>query len=183
MDTVDNSKFGMAEADAEIARRAAALREKAQAIVDASWNEEVELKQMIAEERGRREEALRARAAEDGGNEGTGSAAAQGFPNKYHKIMVFKGAQAHDLDYVPVSVNGYAWKIRRGVQVIVPSVVSETLDHAVEEITIQAEGGIITRPNHRFPFQVIGEASEKEYTEFVAAIRAGADNAASMLRV
>lgn len=90
-----------------------------------------------------------------------------GFPKKYHKILVFKGNQKDDLSYVPVSVNGYAWKIERGVQVIVPSVVTDVLNNAVQDITTQSADGLVTRPAHRFPFQIVGEATEREYLDFM----------------
>lgn len=148
----------------------ARLRARAAALVDETFDEEAMLAQFVAEEKVRRTKDLRAAAGGDepGGREGTGSATHQGFPRKYVRMMIYKGNQAHDLAYVPVSINGYAWKITRGVDVLVPSVVAETLEHAIEELTIQGEGGLITRPSHRFPFQVKGEVTEEAYLAFAA---------------
>lgn len=97
-----------------------------------------------------------------------GAMDSHGFPKKYHKILIFKGNQKHDLSYVPVSIGGYAWKLERGVQLIVPSVITEVLNNAVQDITSQSNDGLVTRPAHRFPFQIVGEATEQEYLDFKA---------------
>ena len=90
----------------------------------------------------------------------------QGLPKKYVKLEVYRGSQAQDPEFVKPSVNGYMVKIQRGEKVITHACFAEVLDHAVEEITVQSEGELITRPNHRFPFQVLGEATEEEYLAF-----------------
>lgn len=124
-----------------------------------------------AEELAKLEASVRSKVAEDiQGNE----ISADDFPQVFYKITIFKGPNKHDLSYVPVGVNGYAWKIERGPEVIVPSVVVDALNDAVGEVTIQSEGGLITRPAHRFPFQVLGQATRKEYDEFRAKNRAAA---------
>lgn len=95
----------------------------------------------------------------------------QGFPKKYVRLEVFRGQNPSDLEYVPVGVNGFVFKINRGAEVIVPSVVVEALNHAVEEITTKSEGGLETRPSHRFPWTVKGEATEAQYLAFRAQMR------------
>jgi len=95
-----------------------------------------------------------------------------GFPKKYFRITVYEGQGKHALAYVTPQVNGYAWKIQRGKEVIVPSVVVEALEHAVAEQTIQTKDkGLIMRPYKRFPFQIHGEATEAEYKEFQKKMR------------
>lgn len=96
----------------------------------------------------------------------------RGFRKKYVHLEVFKGNGKQDLSYVPVSVNGYSWRIERGAKVIVPTAVVEALRNAVTDVTIQSEGGLITRPAPRFPFQVSGPATEAEYLAFCAKMRA-----------
>lgn len=110
--------------------------------------------------------------------EGTGPIDSQGFPKDYVRVVIFPGQNAQDLSYVPLAIGGYAVKVTRGKEVILPRVFVEVLEHAVEEITTQAEGGLITRPSLRFPFQVRGPASEDEYKAFQAQMRAQAAPAA-----
>ena len=90
----------------------------------------------------------------------------QGLPKKYVKLIVYRGSQAQDPAFVKPSVNGYMVKIQRGEEVITHQCFAEVLEHAVEEITVQSEGGLITRPSQRFTFQVLGEATEEEYLAF-----------------
>ncbi len=102
-----------------------------------------------------------------------------GFPRKYFKINVYKGGDKNDLPYVPVGVNGYFWKIRRGVDVIVPSVVLEDLDHAiqgsVEQITLpNGRKSLEVTDALRFPYQNKGEVSEADYKAYQAEMRAQA---------
>lgn len=103
--------------------------------------------------------------------EGTGPADAQGFPKEYVRLTVYRGQSPTDLAYVPVAIRGYALKITRGEEVIVPKVFATVLDQAVEEITTQAMGGLVTRPSHRFPFSVHGPATEEQYLAFQATMR------------
>ena len=51
------------------------------------------------------------------------------------------------------------------------------LKNAVEDITLQGEGGLITRPALRFPYQILGPASEEEYQAFKAKMKSGASAA------
>ncbi len=123
----------------------------------------------VAEERAKRDALLKEKAIElVPPTEGTGDSDAQGFPKKYVKLVVFAGNNKSDLQYITPQVNGYAFKIPRGPQVIVPTVVAEVLDHAIEEVTTKSQGGLETRPAHRFPFNVIGPATETEYKAFRA---------------
>lgn len=168
MDT-DNDAFGIPEAPQD---REATLRAKALAAVAAEASDEELLEKFKAEAREQRNAVLREEAIEQtGGGEGVGDLSAQGFPNKYHKLQIFKGSDKKDLSYVPISVNGYAIKVPRGRVVILPSVFTDTLNNAVTEVTTKSEGGYETEPAHRFPFQLIGEATEAEYKAFLAAER------------
>jgi hypothetical protein len=94
-----------------------------------------------------------------------------GFLKKYVKLTIFKGTSKQDLSYVPVGVNGFVWRIRRGEQVIVHSVVADTLNNAVTEVVLQAEGGLITQPAHRYPYQA-SPATQEEYDAFKAKMAA-----------
>jgi len=88
-----------------------------------------------------------------------------GFPKKYVRLTIFKGTSKQDLSYVPVGCNGFVWRIRRGEAVVVHSVVADVLNHAVTEVVLQAEGGLVTMPAHRFPYQA-APATEAEYIAF-----------------
>ncbi len=90
-----------------------------------------------------------------------------GWPAEYLKVNIFKGPNKFDLSYVPLGLNGYIIKVPRGETVILPKIfVDECLEHAIEEITVQSQGGLITQPRHRFPYQVIGTATTEEYKEY-----------------
>lgn len=148
-----------------------ALKDQAEQLVSAEQvDEEALLQKYIAEARARRDAQLKQAAEEalqaEANREGRGPAVHQGFPRKYVELMVFKGSGKHDLSYVVPSVNGYAMKIQRGVKVIVPSVFANALNDAVQDIAVKTEGGVVTEPTHRFPFQVIREVSEAEYLAF-----------------
>lgn len=151
------------------------LQAKVEAILASDESEEQILARYVAEARAKRDEALRAKASElTAAEEGTGLAEGQGFPNKYVRLVVFKGNARSDQEFVKLGVNGYAWKIARGTEVVVPSVVANALHDAVQDVTVQSEGGLITRPALRFPYQVIGEATEKEYRAFIDACKQAA---------
>lgn len=171
--------LGLAKLDRDTDRMAR-LRALAAAQLEPEETDEQIVARLVAEmraERADREAQIRATLGSEDrprGNEGTGPAAAQGFPEEYVSLTVYKGRDKHDLSYVPVSVNGYAFKIMRGEKVIVPSVVAQTLDHAIEDVTIESEGGLVTRPAHRFPFTVHGSATTEEYRAFSAQCRAAA---------
>ena len=146
-----------------------ALRKQAEAMVAGEDSAGI-LAAYVAEERAKRDALLREKAIElVPPTEGSGDSDAQGFPKQYVKMVVFAGQNKDDLQYITPQVNGYALKIPRGPVVIVPSVVAECLDHAIEEVTTKSQGGLETRPAHRFPFNVIGPATEAEYKAFRAA--------------
>lgn len=130
---------------------------------------------ILAEEKAKLEAGIRARVTKDLSiaSEGTGDAESHGFPDRFVRIVISRGGQKHDLSYVPVGVNGYMWQIERGREVIVPDVVVDALNDAVTEVSIQTEGGLITRPAHRFPFQVVGPASKEEYQKQRASMQSG----------
>lgn len=163
MTTDVNTEFEVPAQDRE-----AELRAKAAAVV-AQEDDDALLKRFIAEARAKKEKELRALAADEAGDgEGTGDSDAQGFPREYVKLLIYKGQQATDEQYVKLGANGYAWKIRRGEDVIVPTVVVSVLNDAVQELTTQTNNGLETRPAHRYPFQVKGSATAEEHRAFVA---------------
>lgn len=110
--------------------------------------------------------------------EGTGPVDAQGFPEDYVRVEIFQGRDKQDLSYVPLGIGGYVLKVTRGREVIIPSVfVTECLEHAIEEITMQSEGGLVTRPALRFPYQVRGKATKEEFLAQQAEFRATSQGA------
>ncbi|MHB8388045.1 MAG: hypothetical protein ACYDBH_00525 [Acidobacteriaceae bacterium] len=177
-----NEDFGLPPVDGPKAstrdERIAALRAKAAVVVDSEFDEEAMLKELVAVERAKREADLKVKAALVADEHGV-PVDFQGFPKKYVEITVFKSQNAQDGAYAKGAVNGVAYQIERGVKVIVPSVIAyESLDHAVEDVTIQSEGGLITRPAHRFPFTVHRECTEAEYLAFRAECREKGSKAA-----
>lgn len=90
----------------------------------------------------------------------------QGFPAEYDKVVIFKGQGKNDLSYVPIGINGFVIKAPRGEEIIIPHVFTQVLENAVEEVTIQSQGGLITRPAHRFPYQIRGRATPEEYKAY-----------------
>lgn len=149
----------------------AALRARAAAEV-AAIDEDALLAQYVAEAKAARLLALREKA--DALANEPAQLDAQNFPKRYVEIIIYKGRDSkQDLAYVPIGVNGFHWKITRGARVIVPDVVTEVLEHAVGEDVVQAEGGLITQPVHRFPYQVLRTGvPEAEYLAFRAKMRA-----------
>jgi hypothetical protein len=107
----------------------------------------------------------------------------QGFPKEYVKVEIFQGREKHDLGYVPIGIKGYVFKVTRGKPVILPKVFVTVLEQAVEEITVQSEGGLVTRPALRFPFHVSGPATEAEWLEFSARMRAANQPASAAVTV
>jgi hypothetical protein len=102
----------------------------------------------------------------------------QGFPIDYDVVTIFRGQNKNDLAYVPISVNGFCIKVPRGDKVIIPNCFTQVLENAVEEITIQSEGGLITRPSHRFPYAVERKATAAEYAAFQAEQKSKAERQA-----
>lgn len=96
----------------------------------------------------------------------------QGFPAEYVKVEIFRGQNKFDPEYVPLGINGFVIKAPRGEPLIIPRVFLACLENAVEEVTIKSQGGLITRPAHRFPYMVRGDASIGEYKAFQAEQRA-----------
>lgn len=140
--------------------------------------EELEgLRQELAAANARAVEAERALSAQV---EAVAPMDAQGFPEEYVKIEIYPGRDKQDLGYVPVGINGYVLKIMRGKEVIIPKVFELALKDAVEEITIQSEGGLITRPALRFPYAMKGPATKEEYQTFRAKMRAEATPATAV---
>jgi len=112
---------------------------------------------MIAEER-----AKIAPASPDG----------QGFAQRYSKVIIYKGLDKRDQDFVPLGINGYVIKVPRGEEVILPHVfITDVLERAVEEVTVSSQNGYVTRPAHRFQWKVIGLASVEEYQKFLESQR------------
>ena len=132
-------------------------RLKALADVEIQKESDAEIvKQMVAEDRAKRAAALL-------------PVDTSGWPAEYLKVNIFKGPNKFDLSYVPLGLNGYTIKVPRGVDVILPKIfVDECLEHAIEEITVQSQGGLITQPRHRFPYTVKGTATAEEYKEYQA---------------
>lgn len=142
--------------------RTARLRRLAQIEIDAETDADL-VKQMVTDERARRAQELL-------------PIDTSGFPADYVRVTVALGQGKHDLSYVPLSINGYCIKVPRGREVILPRIfVDECLEHAIEEITEQSQGGLITRPVHRFPYSIKGSATTAEYQAFVANQRALAE--------
>jgi len=72
------------------------------------------------------------------------------------RIIISESENANDVN-VFVSVNGYAYNIRRGVEVEVPVSVLHVLDNAVESRIVKtAEGNHTLKSYQRFPYQVVG---------------------------
>lgn len=91
----------------------------------------------------------------------------QGFPADYVRVEIFKGPNKQDPAYVPLGINGFVIKVPRGEEVILPRVfMTECLEHAIEDVTVQSQGGLITRPVHRFPFMMRGPATPDEYRAY-----------------
>jgi len=94
-----------------------------------------------------------------------------GLRKKYVKISIYddhaKGAES----VCKVGINGRVFLMKRGVLHIVPTAVREVLDQAVENVLVQGEGQVITRPAMRFPYQFHGDATEAEYIAYQAQMR------------
>lgn len=154
-----NTAFGI-PADVEARLRAQAATEVAATIDEAAL-----LAKYKAEALAAREAQLRDDAEATLPEEKAPDLDSLGFPKQYVKLTIFKGTSKQDLSYVPVGVNGYVWRISRGESVIVHSVVADALNNAVTEVVLQAEGGLITQPAHRYPYQA-APATQAEYDAF-----------------
>ena len=145
----------------------ARLRAQAEAAAAAQIDEKALLVKYTAEALAKREAELREDAEASLPEAEVQDLDNLGFPKKYVKLTIFKGTSKQDLSYVPVGVNGFVWRIRRGEQVVVHSVVANALNDAVTEVVLQAEGGLITQPAHRYPYQA-SPATEAEYLAYKA---------------
>ncbi|MBT9176371.1 MAG: hypothetical protein DDT20_00684 [Firmicutes bacterium] len=158
----ENARFGLPQDEVIETpdQRTARLRAKAVAIA-AKETEEADLVAFVAEEKARLS-----------GAELPSDTSA--FAPVYDHVEIYRGQTKNDLSYVPLSIGGFMIKVPRGEKVILPHEFTEVLDHAVEEITVQSQGGLITRPAHRFPFSVLGQATPEEYKAFQQEQRAKA---------
>lgn len=155
---------------------AATLRAKAAALVAAESDEAALLARFVSEIRAQRESKIRAEALVLA--DAKPDADAHGFPKKYVELMIFHG-DAKELAYVPLGVNGFICKVQRGEKVILNSVFLEVLEHAVTEVVIQHEGGLITRPKHQYQFNVTRhDVPEPEYLAFKAKMKEAGAKAA-----
>ena len=102
----------------------------------------------------------------------------QGFAREYVKLRIFEGSRPDDIKRVPLGINGYVVEVDRGPVVVIHKEFAAVLEHAGEDITVSGDGGLVTRPAHRFPFQIVGPATEDEYLAFHASMKAGAPSAA-----
>ena len=92
----------------------------------------------------------------------------QGFKREYVKLRIFQGSRKDDIQRVPLGIGGYVVQVERGPEVVIHKQFAMVLQDAVEDITISGENELITQPAHRFPFQIIGPATEAEYLAFRA---------------
>lgn len=151
-------------------QRSARLRAAAQIEIDKERDAE-EVSAIVAAERQRRAQELL-------------PTDSSGFPAEYVKVTIFKGQGKHDLSYVPLGINGFCIKAPRGIQIILPKIfVDECLEHAIEEVTEQSQGGLITRPVHRFPYNLHGVATKAEYQAFMVEQKALAERQTTTARM
>lgn len=161
-----NNEFGLPPEEAKPQeeteqQRIARLRARAQAQAEAEFDEDAVFAKFLAEARD-------ARAAELAKPVVEFQTDTQGFPEDYDKIEIAFGGK-EDVPYVPLGINGFVIKVPRGTDVIVPHLfVTDCLDQAIENITIRSQGGLITRPQRKYPYQFKGKASKAEYQAFQA---------------
>lgn len=155
------------------------LRAQAEESVKNEFDPAAMLEKFKAEARAKLESDMRSRAT-DAVRAEQPNVDAFGFPKRYFKINIYRGQGKKELSYIPVGVNGYVFKLERGVDLMVPSVVLDALNDAVTEDVIQSDGGLITRPVHRFQYQNLGAVTEAEYKAFKEKMNAaGAKTAAA----
>lgn len=85
---------------------------------------------------------------------------------KYSRITIPKSDDPNKLDRpVPVSLNGQAWLLHRGVEIIVPDAVVEILRNAVENkySTDEETGDQLVYEVPAYTALVLGPATEAEY--------------------
>lgn len=159
MDQV-NDKFSAPTQDETNAQRLARLRERAEVQAAQEFDEDAVFAKLLAEARQKQLARL-------SGEQVDLPLDTNGFPEDYDVIRIFRGQNKQDLNYVPLSLNGLCIKVPRDVEVILPhAFVADCLDLCIEDITIQSEGGYITRPAQRFPYQFLRKATTAEYKAF-----------------
>ena len=96
-----------------------------------------------------------------------------GFPAEYDRVEIYEGSGENDLQYVPLTLNGFCIKAPRGTEIILPHVfVTECLDHAIETKVIPVKNasgvsiGIRLKSANRFPYRFIRKATPAEYQVF-----------------
>lgn len=153
-DNTVNKDFGIPAATAETPEeRQRRLLSAAERLIAAEVDQE-EIAALVAQ----------ARATRAGANLPTDT---EGFRKEYVKVTIFEGNQAFDKPYVELGINGFVIKAPRGPEIVLPKeFVTECLKNAVQEVTVKSQGGLVTRPVHRFPFNVTGPATEDEYRAF-----------------
>ena len=159
-----NTGFGIPDAmivDETPEQRAARLQARANMVAQAEADDEA-IAKIVAEARAKRIDAAMPKDT-------------AGFDADYDKLEIFAGQGEHDLAYVPLGINGFVLKVPRGEEVIIPHAFTEVLAHAVEEVTIKRQGGIVTRPAHAFPYNVKGKATADEYKAYQAKQRQKAE--------
>lgn len=157
----DQEKFAAPQVEETEADRLARLRAKAALQAEAEFDEDAVFAQMLAEERAKRLAKL------SGDAEVELATDTRGFPPDYDVINIFRGQGKQDLPYVPLSLNGLVLKVPRGEDVIIPhAFVVDVLNLCVEDITVKSQGGYVTRPAHRFPYNFIRKATPEEYKAY-----------------
>jgi len=158
----DNNAFSVPATDETDAQRFARLREKAALQAAQEFDEDAVFAKLLAEARQKRLNVI-------SGDEVDLATDTRGFPEDYDVIRIFRGQNKQDLSYVPLSLNGLVIKVPRDVEVILPhAFVVDCLDLMVEAVTVQSQGGYVTRPAHRAPYNFIRKATTAEYKAFQA---------------
>lgn len=84
------------------------------------------------------------------------------FGKARYGIVLDEGADAQDLQVVPIQINGFAWQITRGRYVEVPQAVLGVLNDAVVSKGVSSTdangmpSGVTFRNSRRFPYQNYG---------------------------
>jgi len=155
-----NDVFTPPETTETDADRIARLRAKAELQAAQEFDEDAVFAKLLAEARDKRMRVI-------SGEEVELPTDTRGLPEDYDKVEIFRGQNKQDLSYVPLSLNGLVIKVPRGREVILPhAFVVDCLDLAVEDITVQSQGGYTTRPAHSFPYSFKGKATPEEYKAF-----------------
>ena len=155
-----NAAFTTPPVEETDAERVARLRAKAELQAAQEFDEDAVFAKLLADARDKRLKSISSDEVELATD-------TRGFPDDYDKIKIFRGQNKQDLSYVPLSLNGLVIKVPRDREVILPhAFVVDCLDLMVEDITVQSQGGYITRPAHRAPYNFLGKATKEEYMAF-----------------